>query len=488
MQITVARRGRLAGDLLVAASFTGESPRTDGLPEAAADRLSEIAAGFDGKADRQRHGDATAAGLGSLIVYGLGSRDTWEWADMQSWIGRVLADARRLDARKVVLVPPAHDRLAGESGAEQLARTLALASYRYREFKAQDDNGGPDRTTLVPTPEEAKSWRRGVARGLAVADATAWARDLANTPANVATPEWIAAQARALAAEHEMKLRVLGPKQLERQRMGAILAVAAGSHNPPRLARLEWGSRGPTIALVGKGVTFDTGGISIKPSARMDEMKWDKCGACTVLGVMRAAAALDLPVRLRAYLPLVENMPDGAAYRPGDIVRCRNGKTVEILNTDAEGRMILADALAWACDERPDALLEYSTLTGAAVVALGQGGAALYSPDDGLAGELTDAAETAGERLWRMPLWREFREQMKGDHADLKNAGGRWGGANTAAAFLSCFVDGVERWAHWDIAGPAYVGSNGKGPRGATGYGVASTIEWLRRQTGGRRS
>jgi leucyl aminopeptidase len=181
-------------------------------------------------------------------------------------------------------------------------------------------------------------------------------------------------------------------------------------------------------------------------------------------------------------------MPDGGAYRPGDIVRCYGGKTVEILNTDAEGRMLLADALAWAAEERPQALLEYSTLTGASVVALGPRAAALYTPHDGRAGELLAAAAASGERLWRMPLWPEFREEMKGTHADLKNSGGRWGGANTAAAFLSEFVRPLARWAHLDIAGPAYVGADGKGAAGepgATGYGVATTLRWLRGVAGG---
>jgi leucyl aminopeptidase len=212
----------------------------------------------------------------------------------------------------------------------------------------------------------------------------------------------------------------------------------------------------------------------------MDEMKYDKSGACTVLGIARAVAELELPVRLRAYLPLAENMPDGAAYRPGDIVTCHNGKTVEVLNTDAEGRMILADALSWAAGEEPDYLIDYATLTGACVVALGQSGAGLFSHDDDLARALLDGAGAAGEHLWRLPLWPEFRRAMKGTHADLRNTGGRWGGACTAAAFLSSFVDGAGRWAHVDLAGPAYVGEAGSGPRGATGYGVALTVHWLR--------
>jgi leucyl aminopeptidase len=198
-----------------------------------------------------------------------------------------------------------------------------------------------------------------------------------------------------------------------------------------------------------------------------------------VLGIVRAAAESSLPVRLRAYLPLAENMPDGAAYRPGDILTMHNGKTVEITNTDAEGRLLLADALALAAAEKPDAMLDFSTLTGACVVALGLTGAGLFTPDDDLASALLAAADEAGERLWRLPLWPEFAEEMKGTHADLRNSAGRWGGASSAGAFLANFV-GNSRWAHLDIAGPAYVGAEGKGAKGATGFGIATTLRWLR--------
>jgi leucyl aminopeptidase len=315
-----------------------------------------------------------------------------------------------------------------------------------------------------------------------LAAATGLARDLANTPPNEANPAWIERRARELARRHGMKLRVFAAPELRRLGMGGILGVGAGSATPPRLLRLEWGQGRPIVALVGKGVTFDTGGISIKPAAAMDEMKYDKCGATTVLGLMSAAAQGKLPLRLRAYLPLAENMPDGAAYRPGDILSMHNGKTVEITNTDAEGRLLLADAIAFAAAEKPDALLEYSTLTGACVVALGLTGAGLFTPDDELAGELLGAAAEAGERLWRLPLWPEFGEEMKGTHADLRNSAGRWGGASSAAAFLANFTGKVQRWAHLDIAGPAYIGAEGKGPKGATGFGIATTLRWLRAQ------
>jgi leucyl aminopeptidase len=238
------------------------------------------------------------------------------------------------------------------------------------------------------------------------------------------------------------------------------------------------------IALVGKGITFDTGGISIKPGQAMDEMKYDKCGACAVLGAVQAISDLGLPVRLRAYLALAENMPDGTAYRPGDILRYRNGKSVEVLNTDAEGRLVLADALLWAADERPDSIVELSTLTGATVVALGHHGAALYTPDETLAEELLAASASSGDRLWRMPLWPEFREALRGTHGDLKNVAGRWGGANAAAAFLADFMGETGSWAHLDIAGTAWIGPDQKGPQGATGFGVGLIVAWLLERAG----
>jgi leucyl aminopeptidase len=263
--------------------------------------------------------------------------------------------------------------------------------------------------------------------------------------------------------------------------MGGLLAVGSASSTPPRLVRLTWGTTGPRVALVGKGVTFDSGGISIKPAADMDEMKFDKSGACSVLGAARAIVDLELPVRLSVYVPLAENLLDGNSYRPGDILRCYNGKTVEITNTDAEGRLILADAMAWAVEDGVDNLLEFSTLTGACVVALGHQAAGLFTPDDRLAADLLAAAGETGERLWRLPLYPEYLEEMKGSHADLKNSAGRWGGACTAAAFLSQFVGDVRSWAHLDIAGVAYLGNDQDGKKkGATGYGIPTTVAWLR--------
>jgi leucyl aminopeptidase len=434
-------------------------------------------AGFRG-ADGQS-AEATIAGKRALALVGLGKAAAFDETRATRFLERAAKGALDSGARTAAILLPEHDRFSSAAAAERAARQLALASYRFDRFKAK---GAPPKLVAITLGVPA-AWRRryqrSAERATAIAAGVALTRDLANTPPNEATPEWMVRQARALARRSGARVTVLGPAEMKRRRMGGILAVGGGSENPPRLVRIELGRGARTVALVGKGVTFDTGGISIKPAAQMDEMKWDKCGACAVLGVLEALSRLRPPVRVRAYLPLAENMPDGRAYRPGDIVRCSNGKTVEILNTDAEGRMILADALAWAASEKPDEIVEYSTLTGSCVVALGPTGAGLFSASDELASGLLAAAEAAGERLWRMPLWPEFLDEMKGSHADLRNSGGRWGGACTAAAFLSQFVGPTERWAHLDIAGPAYVGGDTNPRRGATGYGVALTVNWL---------
>lgn len=431
--------------------------------------------------DGQTVETAIADGRRAIAIYGLGPRGEFTSARLRAFVERALEGARAGGVRRLAIGMPEHELCRGESAAARTTRQIALSTYRFERFLPRDESRPRLERVQIVVPAR---WRRAQAAGnrigLAVAEGIALARDLGNTPPNVATPDWLARQARSLAGKWRARVQVLGAAELRRRGMGGILAVGGGSRNPPRLVRIELGRGGPTVALVGKGVTFDTGGISIKPAAQMDEMKWDKAGACGVLGVLDALHRLKLPLRVRAYLPLAENMPDGAAYRPGDIVRCSNGKTVEIVNTDAEGRMILADALVWAARERPDSLLEFSTLTGACVVALGPQGGGLFTPSEELSRELLTAAEAADERLWRLPLWPEFLEEMKGAHSDLKNSGGRWGGACTAAAFLSQFVDGVERWAHLDIAGPAYVGGDHRAKRGATGYGVALTVEFLR--------
>ena len=483
VDITLAPTGRPRGGLLLVGCCEGEPPDASLLPDWAAEPVRSLGErpGWKGRAGQWTEADTGREELPRVALRGLGKRDALHVRKLAKWLGESAAVASLHGVARLVLALPSLPFTTGPTGAAFMARHLALSRYRYDAYQAKAEEEEPLVAAELLLAGAGAAEARAVEEAMEVARGMRTTRNLGNAPPNVATPEWMAEQAQELADELGLEIEILAREDLEHLGMGGLLAVGGGSKNPPRLVRLTWkGAGSPRIALVGKGVTFDTGGISIKPAKDMDEMKWDKAGACTVLGVMQATARLKLPLEVSAYLPLAENMPGGGSYRPGDIVRCHNGKTVEVLNTDAEGRIILADALAWAAETRPDYIVEYSTLTGACVVALGASGAGLYTPSDELAGALLGAAETSGERLWRMPLWPEFKEAVEGSHADLRNVAGRWGGANTAAAFLSHFVGDVQRWAHLDIAGPAYIGADGEGERGATGYGVALTLQWLR--------
>jgi leucyl aminopeptidase len=473
-------------DFLVVGCFEGETPTADGLAEGSRRAVERLAArgGWRGKDEQVMQTEAGPEGP-VVSLYGLGARQEFSFNRLARWLFRAAEDARQGGFRRLAVLLPPHPETTG-AAAGRVLLGLALAAYRYDRYQTDSEKTGRiERLAVVPPAGAEAAYRDALPAVSPIAEAVAWARDLANSPANEASPTWMEARARELAESRGLDLSVLGADELAARGMGGLLAVGSGSAHEPRLVRLQWGERGPRIALVGKGVTFDSGGISIKPAADMDEMKYDKGGACAVLAVARAAADLKLPVRLAVYAPLAENMLSGSAYRPSDIVRCYNGKTVEITNTDAEGRLILADALAWAAEERPDALVELSTLTGSCMVALGLQAAGLFTPNDPLAGELTAAADEAGERLWRLPLYPEYLEEMKGTHADLRNSASRWGGASLAAAFLSQFVGEVKRWAHLDIAGMVNVKSDhGACAVGATGFGVALTVNWLRRLAG----
>ncbi|NUN51529.1 MAG: leucyl aminopeptidase [Planctomycetaceae bacterium] len=323
---------------------------------------------------------------------------------------------------------------------------------------------------------------RGVAFGRVLADAAVFARDVGNTPGNEGTPTFLAGKAREIASESGMKLTVLDRADMEREGMGGILGVARGTEEPPKFIVLEHNAGRadlPLYALVGKGVTFDSGGISLKPGADMHEMKFDKCGAVAVLATMRAVGRLKLPLRVAGICPATENLPSGKAYKPGDVVRTLGGRTVEILNTDAEGRMLLVDGITWAKRMQPRCIVDLATLTGACVVALGDAASGLFSTDDRLASSLESAGAAAGERLWRMPVYEEYTEQIKSDVADFKNTGGRNAGACTAAALLKAHAEGTP-WAHLDIAGTAWGGKDRDYVRkGATGVGPRTLVRWL---------
>ena len=316
-----------------------------------------------------------------------------------------------------------------------------------------------------------------------VCDAVRMTRDLVSAPGNLATPAYLAEKALEIGGRYGMGCTILDRDELERLGMGALLAVGQGSQHPPRLVVMEYrggGDRSRPVVLVGKGITFDTGGISLKPGANMELMKHDMAGGAAVLGTMQAAAGLKLPVNLVGLVPLAENMPDGRAYKPGDVVTTMSGLTVEINNTDAEGRLILCDALHYAQRYKPALLLDLATLTGACIVALGHNATGALGNDPKLIKALARAGEATGERIWELPLWDEYGELMKSDIADLKNAGGPSAGTISAGWFLKQFV-GTTRWVHLDIAGTAW---EEKGrhylPKGATGVGVRLLVEYLR--------
>jgi len=418
------------------------------------------------------------AGGSRLLLAGLGNRKK---VDADALRKSAAAAARLLERRSLkratFLVPADGDPRAIVEGA-------GLAAYRFDQCRSKPKKVKFTHVTVVPEEGAAATVAKAVREGAAIVRAVAFARDLGNLPANVAHAVYLARRAKELGGG-KLTVRIHDRAGIKRLRMGAFAAVAQASKNEPRLIEMRYRGAAagrPTIALVGKGVTFDTGGISIKPSPKMEEMKFDMCGAAAVLGFMHLVKDLQPKVNLHALVPATDNMPGGAAYRPGDIIKARNGKTIEIISTDAEGRLLLCDSLAYAAEKKPACIVDLATLTGACVVALGDVAAGLFSNDDGVRAKLTQAAESTAENLWPLPLYPRYTEMMKSPYADLKNGGGRWGGACTAAAFLQEFVAGVP-WAHLDIAGTAWTEKDaGYQRKGATGYGVRLLWDFVKRQ------
>ena len=367
------------------------------------------------------------------------------------------------------------------------ATLIALdTTYKFDQFKSKkDDVRRPLRklTLAVERRNELSEAEEAQAQGVAIAEGLALTKTLGNLPPNVCHPSYLADQARSMAETFKLDCEILERADMEALGMHALLAVARGSHQPPKLIALTYkGAKAADkpIVLVGKGVTFDTGGISLKPAAEMDEMKYDMCGAASVLGTMQAVARMQLPINLTVIVPATENMPGGNATRPGDIVTAMSGQTIEILNTDAEGRLILCDALTYAERFNPDTVIDVATLTGACVVALGNIASGVFSNKDSLARDLLDAGEEAHDRAWHMPLWDDYQDLLKSPFADMANIGGRWGGAITAACFLSRFTKKYD-WAHLDIAGTAWKSGADKG---ATGRPVPLLTHYLLQRAG----
>ena len=372
--------------------------------------------------------------------------------------------------------------VAGRDEAWKINQIVLIASesvYRADGLKSKPADKPALRKILIGCAKKPDSVAQDALRqAIAIAHGMKLAKDLGNLPGNICTPAYLAEQAGKMADTHKLKLTVLEEKDMEKLGMHSLLSVTRGSRQPAKLITLEYrgtDKKQKPVVLVGKGLTFDSGGISLKPGAEMDEMKYDMCGAASVLGTLQAVAEMGLKLNVVAVIPSSENMPDGAASKPGDIVKSMAGLTIEILNTDAEGRLILCDALTYAARFEPETVIDIATLTGACVIALGSVASGLFSNQDALARELLDAGEYANDKAWQMPLWDEYQPQLDSNFADMQNIGGRAAGSVTAACFLSRFTKDY-RWAHLDIAGTAW--KSGK-EKGSTGRPVPLLTQYL---------
>jgi leucyl aminopeptidase len=421
-----------------------------------------------------------------LTFVGLGEEKALTHSKLRKALARVMNQATKNREYQIGLAIPVRVHGLTEVESRLFAlREASIADYTFDHFKSKknefDKIDGLHIIPLAGESEEELEERLNSVR--LVRTSIQLARDLANRPANDLTPEALASAAKEMAGEISgLRVTVLGIKELQKEKMGGILGVSQGSVQEPRLIVLEHRPKKPkkSVVVVGKGITFDTGGISIKPAKGMEAMKYDMAGAATVIGLMRAVAELELPLKVVGLVPTAENMPSGSALKPGDIITTASGKTVEVDNTDAEGRLILADALHYAERFNPDIIVDFATLTGACVVALGHEAAGIMGNDDDLVTKLQKIGEKSGERVWPLPLYDEYVSYLKSDWADLKNTGSRWGGVVTAGTFLKQFVPEKVAWAHIDIAGVGNFEREHNGfPKGASGFGVVLMVNFL---------
>ena len=422
-----------------------------------------------------------------LLLVGLGERPSFTLEKLRRTAANVAKRTRSLGVQEAAFALPSSEGAGIEGSARAAAEGATLGLYRFTRYKTGGKDANPEGYPELEALElvlddscDAGAASRGAEVGVKLAAASLLARDLANEPSNAATPEYLAAKAREIAERYGMKAMILDRADIEAEGLLGLATVGRSAKNEPRFIVLEHREGGNTapIVLVGKAVTFDSGGISIKPASGMENMKFDMSGGAAVLGAMEAVGALNLPLNVVAVVPATENLPGGDAFKPGDVLEMHSGKTVEILSTDAEGRLILADALSYARRYEPAAVVDCATLTGACHVALGDYASGLMGNDEDLIAEIQTAGEVTGERAWPLPLFDEYTEQIRGDVADIKNSGGRYGGALTAGAFLKEFAD--YPWAHLDIAGTAF-GKNGNAytPNGATGAPARLLVEFL---------
>ncbi|UCC26379.1 MAG: leucyl aminopeptidase [Gemmatimonadales bacterium] len=434
-----------------------------------------------------RSGDGPAR----VVYIGVGKGlDELDAEAVRRYAGSVIRAAEEMRVGTVALLVPESAALHGTAAHRAAAEGIVLASWRFRELKTgvgeEEAPSAVTAATLIALSGDPSALASSVEEGRIVAEAENLARTLQSRPGNVATPTALGMVALQLAEEHGLRADVLGPDRLAEERMNAILAVSQGSAQEPRLIVLSHdggGPQDPPLILVGKGLTFDAGGISLKPASGMEDMKFDMSGGAAVLAAMTAVARLGVPRNVVGIVPSSENLLGASAIKPGDVIRTRAGITVEVVNTDAEGRLILCDALDYAVEQKPEAIVDCATLTGAVVIGLGHQAIGLLGTNPALVDEVREAGAAAGERCWELPLWPEYRKQLESETADVKNVGGRPAGTITAATFLREFVKEVP-WAHLDIAGTAYGDGNDVPYRRKGGYGVPTRllVEWVRRR------
>jgi leucyl aminopeptidase len=426
-----------------------------------------------------------------ILLLGLGQEDKFDVDGLRAVAAHCVKGARAKHAKKIALIAPSAKRVSVEGACQALAEGALLGGYRFDTYLTKDGKKKAPRPAAslsllyarLAKPAEA---RTGIKRGIVLAESQNLARDLSNAPGNLMTPAMLAKAAQKMSREVGLRVKVMEVPELKRRRMGGILAVGQGSIHPPRLVVIEHNPRPasktkqPTICIIGKGITFDSGGISIKGSANMHEMKHDMSGAATVIGLMRVVKLLGLPHRVVGIVATAENLPSATAYRPGDIITMYSGKTVEIINTDAEGRLVLADALAYAEKTyAPVAMIDLATLTGACMVALGDWATGMMGTHQGVIDQLKKSGERTGECAWQLPLFEDHKKLMRGTVSDLVNAGSRHAGASMAAGFLAAFVKKAP-WVHLDIAGTGWTSRVGAYQgRGATGVGVRLLLDFL---------
>lgn len=458
------------------------------------DKLSLTAISIGHIASLLKHGDMSGKVGSSLILYnvpgikipkilliGLGKEKEFDAKKYHAAVKSMVYGLKKMDVKSVI----SHLQIASVKegdiawNIEHFVNEVMDASYEFTELKTVNKKTKKIFDFFIVADKKSqKIAEEAMQKSFALAKGIELTKTLGNLPPNICTPTFLGKKAQEIGKEHGMKIDVLDQKQIEKLKMGSFLGVAKGSRQPPKFIVLQHNKGKKTqkpIILVGKGITFDAGGISIKPAGDMDEMKYDMCGAASVLGTFKTIGLLKLPINVIGIIPTCENLPDGLALKPGDILTSMSGQTIEVLNTDAEGRLILCDALTYAEKFNPDVVIDIATLTGACVIALGHHASGLYSNDDKLAKDLESAGQISMDRVWRMPLWEDYQSQLDSNFADMANIGGRAGGSITAACFLSRFTK-KYKWAHLDIAGTAWKSGKAKG---ATGRPVRLLTQYI---------